>query len=59
MKNNEVTQDDLYKAYLRLYLKSQTVEYKSQLIWFLDREKPNVSDRLRKKLKIELIRDYR
>lgn len=25
LKNNQVTQDDLYKAYLRPYLNSQTV----------------------------------
>lgn len=56
MENGQVTEQDLLKAYIHLYETSQTTEYKAQLIWFLDRSHPRISDKLRQKLGITLER---
>jgi hypothetical protein len=47
---------DEAKALAELYRDSLTEEYKRQLIWWLDRKKPDIADRVRAMVKTDLVR---
>ena len=47
---------DEAKALAELYRDSLTDEYKRQLIWWLDRKKPELAEKVRAMVKTDLVR---
>ena len=45
---------DYVKAYVSFINISRTVDYKRKMVWFLDRHRPDIADKVRAKLPDEL-----